>query len=399
MKLTTALACAAAAAVLLCAAEARANSYTFCASMETAYSDSGIGEDYLVSDVYAARYLKVRVKRGSTTVVPTTYTNTSGCVSFSDSHKGQFVVEYWGELRVPRSDNGSYTNKAYIYNSAGNLPKWTYYWTFGGTTGQKTFTFNQTRRTNLINVTRWALERFSDGLINKTFIVWDKGGCAEPENSCNGTYSGTTSTVFINPTTGNSEKFLIAHEIGHSVVAHWFGYHPGFGTMYNVNDGGSACEWTGYHALHSKEYSSAALAEGFAQYYATYLFNSASTSAWFRYYKQEYKSGTVTTVNMENGPTGGSTAYLDNVCTGTKAGRGVELDWARQLWDYRTNSGSKPSNYAILRQIKNGLTSGSWSNTNTWARVSAGVQEYDSDYGTSFHSRWTDFGEYNGIDH
>ncbi len=380
--------------------EALANTYKFCVRMDTALENVNFGEDRMLDadGPYVASYLKYRITYNGATVAPTGYLPSSGCVTFSHSSKGQFKMELWSEMRIPRSDNSSYYNTVRIKHSNGTLAWWAYYWTFGGTTGTATFTFNQTRRTNLIAMSRYIIQRISDGANYKIYDVWDKASSSCPDNSCNGSYSSATNTatVYINPI-HNGRKFLVGHELGHAHVAHWFNYNPGFGDMYSRNEGGSFCTWSGAgaHSIHSKEYSSAALIEGYPHYFATYAFNYVASYAGFWY----YKDGTgVTEVNMENGNTGGTTRFMETNCTGSHNGRGVELDWARQFWDFRTNPGAKPSNYAILRMIKNSLLSG-WTNTNTYSKMQGGVSTYDSQNGTSFLSRWNDFGAYNGIDH
>jgi len=385
--------------------EALANSYTMCLQMDTDYENVNFGEDYYTSATgpYTARFIKVKVTRGGVTVLNTTYADVNGCVAFTDSTTGQFKLEVWSEMKVPRTDNTAYTNTVRILNSAGNQAYWNYFWTFGGTSGSKTFTMSQSNRTNLIAVARWAFERYSDGLINKITEIHDSYGTCPSDNSCNGSYSGSTATVYINPI-HNARKFLIGHEIGHAFIAHWFSGNPypdqlvGQGSLYSRNEGGASCEWTGAgaHAMHSKEYSSGALLEGFPHYYATYVFNSAVGYGGFWY----YKDGTgVTEVDMEVGPTGGATAYMESTCSGTDAERGVELDWARHFWDFRTNAGTAPSNYALARQIKNGLTDADWHMENGWQKMLDGMDEYDGDNGTDFLTRWDDLGPFNGVDH
>lgn len=385
--------------------EALANSYTFCVQMDTDLENVNFGEDYYLQATgpYAGRYIKVKVTRGAVVLVNTTYANGSGCVSFTDNTTGQFKLEVWSEMKVPRTDNTGNTNTVRILNSAGNQVYWNYFWTFGGTTGSKTFTLAQSNRTNLIAVARWAFERYSDGLINKITEIHDFASDTCPDNSCNDTYGGSTATVYINPI-HNKRKFLIGHEIGHAFIAHWFGYNPypatlpGQGTLYSRNEGGASCEWAGAgaHAIHSKGYSSGALLEAFPHHYATYVFNSVADYGGFWY----YKDGTgVTEVDMESGPTGGVSEYLETTCTGSDVARGVELDWARQFWDFRTNPGTLPSNYALARQIKNGLTGADWDMEDGWQKMQDGIEEYDTANGTAFESRWNVLGPFNGVDH
>lgn len=388
--------------------DAMANTYKFCVQMDTDLENVNFGEDHFLQagGPYLGRWIKVKVTRGATTIVNTTYADGVGCVAFNDTQTGQFKLEIWSEMKVPRTDNAAQTNTVRILNSAGTQSYWNYFWTFGGTTGTKTFTLSQSNRTNLIAVSTWAFYRFSDGLINKITEIHDLAAGICPGNSCNDSYSpgSQLATVYINPI-HNKRKFLIGHELGHAFLAHWFSanpwpdQNPGQGTLYSRNEGGAACEWAGAgaHAMQSKEYSSGALLEGFPHFYAAYVFNSVADYGGFWY----YKDGTgITEVDMEAGPTGGTAKFLENTCSGSDVARGVELDWARQFWDFRTNAGTAPSNFALARQIKNGLTSGAWHMENGWQKMQAGMVEYDDLYGTDFATRWNSFGSsFNGVDH
>lgn len=383
-----------------------ANSYNFCVGVETDLENVNFGEDYFtqVFPNVLVPYIKVKVTKGAEVIVNTTYAGSGGCISFTHATTGEFRLEITSEMRIPRTDNSSDHNIVRVLNGNGDLVGWNVFHTFSGTTGTQVFTLPQSNRTNLIAIADWAYRRHSDGLVNKITEVRDSFGVCETDNSCNGTYAGSTATVYINPI-HNKRKFLIGHELGHSFIAHWFADNPapaqlgGQGSLYSRNEGGTACEWSGAgaHAMHSKEYSSGALLEAFPHYYSTYLFNDATeTDAAFWY----YKDGTgITEVDMESGPTGGATAYMEATCTGSDALRSVELDWARQLWDFRTNSGDIPSNYALTRMIKNGLTSAGWDMEDAWPKLQTGMDVYDTANATDFRTRWDTFGAANGIDH
>ena len=381
------------------AAEALAYDWTFCLRTQVSTTDSGIGEDYYTaagSTLYVARYAQVRVTRGDDTVVPTTYANGAGCISFESPYNTGFHVEMWSRARIPRTDDTDYHNTLEVQHSNGDPAYWHWYTSPGGNGGAYYFETNQTRRSTLLGLASYALYRFSDGLVNKTFVVRDAACPQIPNNSCN---SADGSVVYIHPD-HNDNKFAVAHEMGHAVVHRWINYHPS--ASYSVNAGGAECTTPDdmSHALHSKEYQSGALTEGFAQFYAASVWNDqGQTGAWFHYYKDEYKGGSVQEVDVENGPTGGVTSYLENECSGSPDGRGVELDWMRALWDYRTNAGTQPTRYQILRQLKNAVISGMWSHTDAFYAFSAAVADYDQQYGTSFSPRWTELAAYNGVDH
>jgi hypothetical protein len=167
-------------------------------------------------------------------------------------------------------------------------------------------------------------------------------------------------------------KYVIAHEVGHALIfIHgketygWnmydvgygaFGYSNAFGDLGDPQgrSAGPDCEWIAdSHHLHSLESSNAAFEEGWAQFVATASWNSEEeTDAFFHYYKDGADE-----VDMENGPLGGVTAYIRNVCdcegdalgascpgdSPMKEGWGVELDWARAFWDLHTPGGNPAS--------------------------------------------------------
>jgi len=372
----------------------------------------GGGEDYIIDadGPYSAMYQKVLIMR-SGIVYANSYLSDTGCITFSSAYSNNYDVHFFSEVRVPRTDNAAQTNIGKITDSSGTRASWYWNHTFTGTS--KTFDIPSAWPTNLVVATRQSMFRFSNGISGKTFLVKDQACPTDSSNSCNdGTYSSNTATIYMHPD-HNSRKYAIAHELAHGLIAHYFSGNPWpaeAGDTYDLNSGGASCEWSGAgaHAMHSMEYAAAGVLEGFPQFYATYVFNSeASTDAHFYY----YKDGTgVTDVDMEAGPTGGATAFMDTTCSGTFTGKGCELDWARQFWDYRTNSGTKPSNLAIMYHLRTGLNTPSvWHTSvnnpsggdydNTVNRVNYGLANYDAAFGTGFEARWANTDDTNGINH
>lgn len=414
------LAVTAAVIVLASPNDARAANYTMCANLDTTLENVDLGEDYLLDPdgPYIARYLRATVSISGHLIVGPVYANSAGCVSFTHGSLGPFKLKLWSEMKVPRTDNAALTNTVKVTDDTSLQASWEFNHTFisGGLTS-KTFTVPANWANNLLVVTRQSLERFSNGISSQTYLVRHEDSDDCPGNSCNGTYSPPTdtATVYVTPD-HNGRKFAIAHELGHALVGHWFDLNPlpdeGIALMYAYNAGGTSCEWSAPgahdHAMHSMEYAAAGLIEGFAQFYATYAFNNhAQTDAFFYY----FKDGTgVTDVNMDVGPTGGLTAFMNNTCSGPKTGKGNELDWARTFWNYRTNSGTKPSNNAILDHIYTGFDNPNIWHTgvdepaggdydNTVNLLLSAIDSYDAANGTAFESRWQGEASINGIDH
>ena len=391
---------AAVAGVLLglAALPAQAVQQKFCVKTRVTTVDSGIGEDYYTAPggtTHPARYTRMRVSRAGF-LITDTYADASGCVTFDWPFTDNFKLEMWSEARVPRTDNPGHTNTLKILDS--DLDQGYWVWFLTPSSYPAYLYTNQSNLSNLLGISSWILARWSDGLVGKTIQVIDAACPSIPDNSCN-----TGADVYINPAS-NNRKFLIGHELGHALVFHWYGtgYHPA--ASYTTNSGGVDCETPAgmHHAMHSKERQSAAMLEGFAQFYSAAVWNSeGSTGGKFHYYKTNYKNGAVTTIDVEYPVDAGLNplSYLENRCSGTLQGYGVEMDWMRAFWDYRTDSGTAPSHYQLLRQIKNAVTGGNWSHATAYTAFADAVTDYDVDYGTSFSPRWTADADWNGVDH
>lgn len=92
------------------------------------------------------------------------------------------------------------------------------------------------------------------------------------------------------------------------------------------------------------------------------FFNShLSLNAWFKYYKDDTSTGGGAQYNFDlidvegNGanPAGGVSDWLHAAsgctCSATECSdRGVEMDWLRFLWDFRTDDGDKPTHAEIF---------------------------------------------------
>ena len=150
------------------------------------------------------------------------------------------------------------------------------------------------------------------------------------------------------------------------------------------------------HALHSLERSSCAMGEGFAQFFATDVFNNHSQGqAIFAY----HKPGFPTVVDVENGPTGGNTKFMATTCgdptpSDPYGGLGVELDWQRMFWDYHTpNNSNTPNHREILDQIQAAHDHPSFGSRHAYLKLYEAA--IDDDYG----DRFDDTAKWNGINY
>jgi hypothetical protein len=148
-------------------------------------------------------------------------------------------------------------------------------------------------------------------------------------------------------------KFNIGHEMGHMLYMKYRGGEYIFNC--EDNDQGTICGTLdsshGNHAIHTKERSSCAFAEGFAHFVAADVFNDhLEQDGIFYYYKSLYDP----LLNIETGPTGGISKFLEMKCMDPKEFRGVELDWLRAFWHYHARPGAqlRPTHEQIFRHVK-----------------------------------------------
>jgi hypothetical protein len=392
--------------------------HTFCVRIPFDTQDSGVGEDFYAgqgTQWVPASHGRVAVTNfnfgADSVVVDDGRLNANGCISFN--HTATSTV--WGvivisQADVPRSDNPAGLNRFYAFDSGGNVSTWYWHGDFGSPDSVEYFYLDGDPRANLFAAGVFSLMRFSDGVAGETIYAVDDHCPTAFDNSCNSLFTTIEGeeipVAYIHPD-HNDHKFAISHEVGHAVVHRFMGDHPHKDNMYDLNTGAPDCIFqpAAAHALHSEEWSSSALTEGFAQFYATAVWNSTSESdGAFHYYKDDYKDGTVQDVDMASGPLGGEDAYLRNVCPGTdaeKAGHGVELDWSRQFWDYRTRPGHAPSNLEVLQQYRLAVNAPGffgWSNTNSWQSMFDGIQQFDANNGSHYLARWNATDHLNGID-
>ncbi|RME24231.1 MAG: hypothetical protein D6798_11685 [Deltaproteobacteria bacterium] len=146
-------------------------------------------------------------------------------------------------------------------------------------------------------------------------------------------------------------KTLIVHEMGHMVARYANAgqkAHANYG--YVPPPGGCIGEAGDSHALNSEEYQGAAAAEGIAHFWAAYAFNDESEldcafdwyGDWIDWENNGHTTGSVWDADLVSCAIYpnlallthgiGSGDYAADMCT-AGAGRAVEYDWLRMLWD------------------------------------------------------------------
>ncbi|MGB5743572.1 MAG: hypothetical protein WBM65_14285 [Sedimenticolaceae bacterium] len=394
--------------------------YTFCVRIPFDTQDSGVAEDFYTgagTQWVPASYARVTITNfnsgDDSLVLKDAYLDVDGCIDFDHTPNS----DVWGvivlsEADVPTTNSPNTSNRLAALDSGGNLSTWYFVGELDNNQDDFVFDLDGDSRSNLFFASVFSLMRFSDGVAGETIYAMDAACPTASDNSCNSSFTTIENDVipvaYIHPD-HNDHKFAISHEIGHAVVHRYMGgVHPGKNNMYLLNEGAPECSFQAgdAHALHSVEWSSSALTEGFAQFYATAVWNDTFESdGAFHYYKDDYKGGAVQDVDIADGPLGGQDAYLRNVCPGddaSKSGKGVELDWARQLWDFRSLPGLAPTNVELLEQFRLAVQPPNfpnWQNANSWQRMFDGIQQFDMDNGTDFTSRWDATDDANGIDY
>ncbi|MEE9392330.1 MAG: hypothetical protein V3W41_07480 [Planctomycetota bacterium] len=345
-----------------------ANDYRFCFKYANTTVDGNVGEDYYkTSNRWKARGAKIKVYRhtgASSQIVYDGYAGrSSGCRNITTPVSGgqeSFSILMYPQARVHRLSSGNYV---YVKAKSPNVSEQQAWVTHtqalspGTTWGVNSAPSAVARLMAVADFAVYRWFREDTGFpANEGFTVWmENDNC---QNASNQNYAcASASTVWV-PTLElrTRRKFLIGHEIGHLMYQKFYG---AAGYPWRCEGDASEyakCKFHGpaasqSHALQMKVPNSCALSEGFAHFFSTDVFNAHSSTAYFDYYKETYPGK----VNVETGPTGGATAYMENECASADDGWSTELDWLRVFWAYHTDSqtnGSKPSHGVIVEHMK-----------------------------------------------
>ncbi len=245
------------------------------------------------------------------------------------------------------------------------------------------------------------------GIWNGTYTIHTNEGCSQyGGDSCAGPGIVHLGSRTINGAAEPHWKFIIAHEIGHMVE---FASMGDISRDYELNVGETACQcnydpstWGNTeHCLQSGEQEGVAEVEGFAQSFATKVFNNwYQTDGTLVYYKPFRKDdGTYLYPPMAR-DSYNDILWEQNHCA--HAGRGVEWDWSAFLFDVSSyasgyNATSFPELFDIYKIACNGNTSTPCTANQTivWSQLEGAAQLY---YGGQLDSRYLRF-QASGLDH
>jgi hypothetical protein len=247
---------------------------------------------------------------------------------------------------------------------------------------------------NLLAVSAYTMQNFNGGMTGRSITANNR--CRLGGNQC--CNCAADDAIWV---TSADRKFLIGHELGHRLLSLYIGNYDnnvGFDLFPGTNAGAAQCDTNTQHSMWSMENESGAAMEGWAHFVAVAVFNDPTgpnPGAIIRY----WSAGTDTTVDVEDGPTGGAAQYFDTVCptVQTTAKLSVQLDWLRHWWDYHTNAGANvagvPASHKRMMDEMNAASP--WTAGTTLDRIRDGVQ---ANSGADQLARWDALSIKNGID-
>ncbi len=343
--------------------------------------------------------MKVERKSGSNWVTHKnwTYADEDGCVESLTTHLGQ--------MRVRVSSRGKPKDDWYVRVHAsvsqGLISYTSQSWTANSASETVTFSSEYTLLRLYAYISHMLNHDFNGGLDGGTLHVQDytkftpSRPCSATSNSaaCDGLDGGTLNIqIWRDGSTDHTRrKFVVAHEMGH--ILHRRAAYERGGEKGNNScslGGTNTCTTGSGHQLRSFERNSCAATEGFADFVATDVWNTHSTSA---SNPTAYYASNTTEVNAESGHSGYESKYCEDECSPSCAsGRGVELDWLRAFWDFHTNNGSSATGDRQSHSDMLDAVIGDWGNSDAYDEIDDHLTGTDD-------NRWRQYGKHNGIDH
>jgi hypothetical protein len=411
------------AAGLLLAAPRDAHAvYKFCAFITPTFSDSNVGEDYLVSGTVLAKWHYMEIRRNGV-VVGSGYADSSGCLATTFSTAGNYEHVVFPKIGW---SSGANLGTATVFSKPGepfvgasftwaSLPAST-----GAAVVTKTINVMGSVLDGLFRTTVVFLN--SPSFITKQhYTIYAQVPPAEAE--CTGCAGGQEMILSAEGNQWlNQKKAVIAHEWGHLIQESLFGF---FG-MQNVSGADIYCgavaeatcrcdqvaaspvstecggeQWDRLHCLNSREYMFGAFQEGWAHFLAAAMLNDTSqTTAIFPYYKKQiHDNGNFVNLPPVHHQVLPTTKYrwMENECNGTMAGRGTEMDWLSFLYYVNTQTANKYTLTELMTLMRStSVCNGACTDSDkvTYAKMVQGVdaQTWSAAKKNHFKNNGTPFG-------
>jgi hypothetical protein len=310
---------------------------TLCLEWYTAPVDNGFGEDYGLDDGgWRARGALVRIYY-SGNLLYDGYLNEAGCRTvYIGQGGGQLHVEIEGVARLFNGWGYNYLHRMLETPLGAPLLHWTQAININNVQGNAPAYRPEVFGNDAFSIISYAAqERFNGGLSGHSmYLIQDGCDGDDSRGSCSIPYQGVR-TMFV--TQGQwRRKYLIGHEYGHSILS--------FAVSGGANDCSYGSGSASNHGMNSVEYASCAAMEGWAHFVSASIWNDDSET--------DNPGGRF--VYWDNAETIYDVEPAEQECYARIASNsgcdvyGVEKDWMRQWWDYRTNDraqdpGSRPS--------------------------------------------------------
>lgn len=350
--------------VALLGREALAANYATCALWEYQTIDSGNGEDAYPSGDQGgfaiAAGVRAHITSNNSNYSTSVWANADGCFYWSTSSaNAPFTVRFTSKTKDTKDnvvrihDSGNDTVAPYGSEYSFYVNN---YWPTAGST-DLVLIGDETQMATATAMASHVMASYNEGLSDRTVHVGLRTGDCDGNSAHFGSpasNSNITNGVHLvkltkcPSTPGSRRKFTIGHEMGHAMLALYYGKFAGAqnGSEPSASSGyagdayNSPCTVDGAYSIDSAEWSGLAFREGFAHFVGARAFNDKETTGTFTWF------GTAedleTHAALPGNPGGG---LLENVCCpGCSANdlRGVATngDWMRWLWDIHTNNWS-----------------------------------------------------------
>lgn len=386
------------------------NNYRICSSWLTVYKDAGHGEDYatqttLESFSLPARYSHVVVTNKQNQFKWQGTLDADGCTPYIELTPGDYVLWQTGSLI-----SGTTTLDVYYRDNAGwkeGLTLLTGFSTQPSLVGQtielQPPVFDHMTRT--AGAMSQVLATPDNGLVaGETYPVRADQPC--PGQPLWGACGGEDG-LYLGPNEyggdhTNDWKYVIAHEFGHVVQA----LRMGFVNYEYVLAPDHLCRCdhvtsgNPVHCLQSREEIGGAQVEGWAQFYASRVWNNRDQSdCAFVYYKD------VEFLSIEPPPVEVDCKYqmkwMENFCLASD--QGTEWDWMAFLYDVNTAPASARSTIDDLGAIYVASCGGSLCETGNdqghWSTLDGAAFTYYGGLGSAKYSRFVTASDNFGVNH